>query len=207
MALELSTIWFTNQDDIVPASGVQQIFNTGIADTLDGNDILTGTGDHFGFVNYGTLNTGSGRDIITGTCTDNGYIGINNASGATINTDDGNDMIISTGVLSNDGNINTGDGNDSIIASRGLNGNGTVYLGDGEDYIKTFGRGNVIGGNGNDILELTPGSYTVAIWGRIAVNFTKNGISMATNGFEQLIAGSTTYDFTTLRNGQTIVVA
>jgi hypothetical protein len=206
MALELSTIWFTNQDDIVPASGVQQIFNTGIANTLDGNDMLTGTGAKFGFVNYGTLNTGSGRDIITGTCTDNGYTGINNASGATINTGEGNDIIISNGVLYNDGNINTGNGNDSIIASRGLNGDGRVYLGDGEDYIKTFGKGGVVGGNGNDILELTPGSYTVAIWGRIAVGFTKNGISMLVDGFEQLKAGSTMCDFTTLRNGQTIVV-
>jgi hypothetical protein len=206
MALELSTIWFTSQDDIVPASGVQQIFNTGIANTLDGNDILTGTGANSGFVNYGTINTAGGRDIIIGTCSDDGYIGINNASGATINTGDGNDVIISTGVLYNDGSINTGNGNDSIIANRGLNGDGNVYLGDGEDYIKTFGGRSVSGGRDRDILELTPGTYTFARWGRVAI-FRKDSTVMQVVDFEQLIAGSTTYDFGSLTGGQTIFVA
>jgi hypothetical protein len=43
MAIELSNLTFTDQDDIVPASGQDEILNTGIANTLDGNDILTGT--------------------------------------------------------------------------------------------------------------------------------------------------------------------
>jgi hypothetical protein len=45
MAIELSTITFTDQDDIVPASGVKEIvINTGVANTLAGNDTITGTG-------------------------------------------------------------------------------------------------------------------------------------------------------------------
>jgi hypothetical protein len=56
MAIELSTITFTEQDDIVPVSGVEKIVNTGIANTLAGNDIITGTGDYglskCGYIKY-----------------------------------------------------------------------------------------------------------------------------------------------------------
>jgi len=45
MAIELSTITFTDQDDIFPLSGVERILNTGIANTLAGNDTIIGTGD------------------------------------------------------------------------------------------------------------------------------------------------------------------
>ena len=205
MALELSTIWFTSQDDIVPASGVEQIFNTGIANTLDGNDILIGTGANFGFVNYGTINTAGGRDIIIGT-SNKGYIGINNAIGASIGTGDGNDTIISTGVIYNGGSINTGNGNDSIIANQGFDGSGGVSLGDGDDYIKSFGAGNFNGGNGNDILELLPGTYTFVNWFGAGKYLKKGNISMGVSDFEQLIAGSTTYNFSSLTQGQIIIV-
>jgi hypothetical protein len=56
MAIELSNIIFTDQDDVVPVSGVEQIVNTGIANTVAGNDIITGTG-YIGIENRGTLNT------------------------------------------------------------------------------------------------------------------------------------------------------
>jgi hypothetical protein len=36
MAIELSNLTFTNQDDIVPSSGVEEILNTDIANTLAG---------------------------------------------------------------------------------------------------------------------------------------------------------------------------
>ena len=62
-----------------------------------------------------------------------------------------------------------GDGNDSIIANEGFesapNSSGAWFLGEGEDYIKGYGSGDFYGGNGNDTLELTPGTYTVGIWG------------------------------------------
>ncbi len=44
MAIELSNLTFTEQDDVVPASGVEEILNTGLANTLAGDDIITGTG-------------------------------------------------------------------------------------------------------------------------------------------------------------------
>jgi hypothetical protein len=81
-----------------------------------------------------------------------------------------------------------------------------VFLGNGEDYIKGFGGGGFYGGNGQDTLELTPGSYTIGV-SPLGVNFTKNGINMVTFELEKLIAGSTTYDFSSLTDGQTIVVA
>jgi hypothetical protein len=125
-----------------------------------------------------------------------------------IETGDGNDTITSKGVIYNEGTINTGNGEDSIIADGGFQSswNGSVFLGEGEDYIKGFGNGNFNGGNGNDILELTSGIYTFGIsLGR--GNFAKNGIIMNTVGFEKLIAGSISYDFTSLTEGQTIIVA
>jgi hypothetical protein len=206
MAIELSTITFSDQDDFVPVSGVEQIFNTGIANTLAGNDILIGTGSTYGLVNYGTLNTGDGMDIIIGT-SGNGYIGINNASGASIQTGDGNDTIISTGVIYNGGSINTGNGNDSIIANQGFNGLGSVSLGDGDDYIKSFGAGNFYGGSGNDILELPPGRYEVSSSGGAGLILKQRYTYMPVDGFEQLIAGSTTYNPANLYWGQIIVVA
>jgi hypothetical protein len=47
MAIELSNLTFTEQDDVVPASGVEEIFNNGIANTLAGNDIITGENTYF----------------------------------------------------------------------------------------------------------------------------------------------------------------
>jgi hypothetical protein len=76
MTIDLSTITFTNQADIVPESGEDDIVNTGIANTLAGNDTITGSGipsdfytpnSGYGIYNTGTLNTAEGNDIITGT--------------------------------------------------------------------------------------------------------------------------------------------
>jgi hypothetical protein len=394
MVIELSNLTFTDENDIVPASGYEEIVNTGIANTLAGNDGITGTGyDDYGFKNVGTLNTddgndtiigqidpfqaspfnygifnsgtlntgegndviigsaffygifnsgtlntGEGDDVITGSSRDTGiysaegsifdtgdgndlirsgnrgsisnysntfttghgndtinggsgdYIGIYNeglidmdngedyiiSQGPLINyggvflgegndsiitsqrfsqrtlqnfntieTGGGNDIIItSTGGIYNEGIINTGDGDDCIIVVDGVNENGTRYaiynnggaiitgngndsiianegfesapnssgawfLGEGEDYIKGFGSGDFYGGNGNDTLELTPGSYTVGRWGEggESVIFTKGNQLMITSEFEKLKAGGTMYDFSSLTAGQIITVA
>jgi hypothetical protein len=111
------------------------------------------------------------------------------------------------------GAINTGNGNDFISANGGFesasNSSGSVFLGDGEDYLKGYGSGDFYGGNGNDTLELTPGTYTVGIWGEGGESpiFTKGNQLMITSEFERLIAGGTIYDFTSLTAGQIIVVA
>jgi hypothetical protein len=131
----------------------------------------------------------------------------------TIETGDGDDIITSTGVIYNEGFINTGNGDDSIIASEGfqsgLNNSGSVFLGDGKDYIKGCGGGDFYGGNDEDTLELTSGTYTVGIWGEggESVIFTKGNSLIITSEFEKLRAGSTIYDFTSLTAGQIIIVA
>jgi hypothetical protein len=247
-------------NDTINGSGdLYDINNNGFIDTGDGDDILTGTG---AICNEGIINTGNGDDsIIQGwfynyggvflgdgndsiilniDTTDIPFLALQNNSNI-IETEDGDDTITSTGVIYNnegvintgDGNdsiivdglntgygiynnggiINTGNGNDSIIANRGFesgsNSSGSVFLGDGEDFLNSFGSGDFYGGNGNDTLELTPGSYTVGIWGEggESVIFTKGNSLMITSEFEQLIAGGTTYDFTSLTAGQIIIVA
>jgi hypothetical protein len=73
MTIELSNITFTNEADIIPVFGIEKIVNTGIANTLAGDDTITGIGGIFGeserangIENIGTLNTADGNDIITG---------------------------------------------------------------------------------------------------------------------------------------------
>jgi len=82
-----------------------------------------------------------------------------------------------------------------------------VFLGNGKDYLNGFGTGKFYGGNNEDTLELTLGtSYTVGIISNTTVSFTNNnnGVIMITSEFEKLRFGSTTYNFTSLMNGQTI---
>jgi len=212
--------------------------NFGFIDTGAGNDIITGSNideadgildnGGTGLLNGGEFDgfmyTGDGNDTITGIATAANGIGLSNSDTYTIDTGNGNDIITGTagtgvGIL-NEGTINTGNGNDSIIANGGFdlgvygNGRGKVFLGNGKDYLKGFGNGSFNGGNGQDTLELTSGSYTVEI-SETAVNFTQASsnpfsntrVIMITSEFEKLIAGGTTYDFSSLTNGQTIFVA
>jgi hypothetical protein len=124
-----------------------------------------------------------------------------------INTGNGKDIITSiNGGIENDATINTGNGADFITANGGFTGLGSVFLENGKDYLKGFGTGKFNGGKNEDTLELTSGSYTVGISGA-TVSFTNSGVIMYTSEFEKLIAGSTTYDFTSLTDGQTIFVA
>ncbi|HEY9752861.1 MAG TPA: hypothetical protein V6C46_07910 [Coleofasciculaceae cyanobacterium] len=157
-----------------------------------GCTIKLGNGNHGSIAGIATGSGGTGivnvGDIILG-----------QGTGCIIGTGD------SAGIL-NLGTINAGAGNDMIIANGGFRGNGSVLLGDGNDYLEGFGSGNFDGGNNEDILQLTKGTYTV---GRSAetVTFTAAGtdITMTTTGFELLLAG-TTYNFASLTSGQIITV-
>jgi hypothetical protein len=254
-----------NGDDIIMGTGQTTGFSSGYStvDTGNGDDIIMGTSQNTGFyVDYGTLDTGNGNDMITGTgryvgisnnldtfntaagndtIIGNGIEGVGISTGYHLDTGDGNDIIagistegrygivntsrdglftniiatgdgddIITGIGSigiyNLGIINTGNGRDFIIADGGFDGAGNVFLENGKDYLKGFGSGNFNGGNGQDTLELTSGSYAVGISGT-AVNFIKDSIIMNTSEFEKLKAGSTIYDFTSLTAGQIITVA
>jgi len=94
-----------------------------------------------------------------------------------------------------------------------------VFLGNGKDYFKGFGSGIFNGGKGQDTLELTTGTYTIEI-SETTVNFIQTNVPpnpydpnyngtliMITSEFEKLITGSITRNFSSLTNGQTIVVA
>lgn len=213
--------------------------NFGFTDTGDGNDVIigsnideadgildnTGTGLLNGGEFDGFMYTGDGNDTITGISTAKNGIGLYNGYTYNIDTGNGNDFIIGTaagtgvGIL-NLGTINTGNGNDSIIAKGGFDLNiyggdiGKVFLGNDQDYLEGFGNGSFNGGNGQDTLKLTPGSYTVEISAE-TVNFTQPSSSpwsnrrvvMITSEFEQLIAGNIIYNFASLTNDQTITIA
>jgi hypothetical protein len=199
-------------------------------DTGEGDDIITGTGSYAGISNDGTINTGNGKDsVISHGAFRNGRMFLGDGDDSItadidfsgraienfqmIDTGYGNDIITSTGVIYNGGTIITGEGNDSIIANEGFesapNSSGTWFLGEGEDYLKGYGSGDFYGGSGNDTLELTPGTYTVGIWGEGGESpiFTKGNQLMITSEFEKLKAGNTLYDFTSLTAGQIIIVA
>jgi hypothetical protein len=197
-------------DDIISGTGSECGIASDYIDTGNGDDIISGTGSECG-ISSDYIDTGNGDDIITS-------IGVIYNEGI-INTGNGNDFIIAEGtgtgygIYNNGGAINMGDGNDSIIANEGFesaeNSSGAWFLGEGDDYIKGYGSGDFYGGNGNDTLELTPGTYTVGIWGEGGESpiFTKGDQLMITSEFEKLKAGSTIYDFTSLTAGQIIVVA
>jgi hypothetical protein len=214
-----STISTGNDDDNIICYG--ELLNNGWVFLGEGNDLIVADTDlPNGAINNlevngtraGTIDTGDGNDIITS----RGVI----YNEGVINTGNGSDYIEAVdivgtgyGIKNNGGAIITGDGNDSIIANEGFasgpNSSGAWFLGEGEDYIKGFGSGDFYGGNGNDTLELTPGTYTVGIWGEAGESpiFTKGDQLMITSEFEKLKAGSTIYDFTSLTAGQIIVVA
>jgi hypothetical protein len=309
MTIDLSSITFSNRADVVPLSGVEEIVNTSSANTLAGNDVITGTGSNtdisfgihnwdgtaestasintgegndiitgtsssnsysFGIFNWGSINTGEGNDIITGAGI--GHMGIVNYSyidyynyqfDSIIDTGDGNDIIIGIGptlAIDNGGVISTGNGNDSIMADGDFYNYNGVYLGDGNDsiivtgemynggnfstgngndsiiigsfhhesysnpvnlengndYFYGFGAGSLVAGNGEDTMELPPGSYTIEISFN-TVKFTEDSTftdtsqsqkaMMNTWEFEQLMAGGTMYDFASLTDGQRIIVA
>jgi hypothetical protein len=203
------TINTGNDDDIIISTGViynydidrsRGILNGGTIDTSDGNDSIISEEI---FTNGGNVFLGEGNDLIAA---DTNLFDRTLENFNFIGTGDGNDTITSSGVIYNEGTINTGNGADSIIADGGFEGIGYVSLGEGEDYIKGFGSGEFSGGNANDTLELTPGTYTIGNW-YTTVTFTKGSSIMIASEFEKLKAGSTLYDFTSLTAGQTIVVA
>jgi hypothetical protein len=223
-------------DRISSISNQASIENYGTINTGNGQDSIISRGGNL--INWGGLFLGDGNDSLAydDYVTDVPTRALENFN--FIGTGDGNDTITSSGVIYNQGIIETGNGDDSIIVNRigfgihnnggrietgngndriiayggfqsGSNSSGAVILGDGEDHLTGFGSGDFYGGNGRDILELTPGSYTVGIWGEggESVIFTKGNQLMITSEFEQLIAGSAMYHFASLTEGQIIIVA
>jgi len=186
MAIELSNVTFTEQDDVVPASGVEKILNTGIANTLAGDDIINGESgnliptsgpqENVAILNTGTLNTDGGSDRITGTYNDQSNIriyrgyGIYNVKGV-IDTGDGNDIFMGlininssdsnvSGIYNVEGVIDTGEGDDTIIGTdNSTEGDFWSYGFYNESGTLNTGNGNdLITGNGKDLGIFTPRS-------------------------------------------------
>jgi hypothetical protein len=171
MTYHLSSFYFTNQDDIVPEyAGGEALINVGSANSLDGNDIIKGTGDpniSTGLHNYynATINTGNGKDMIIGIVWTE-YYGCSIYNGGSIETGDDDDYISSYGKFENYGIVSLGDGDDRLEAStnnyEAINNNGSIYTGKGKDsliadggaYNGDFaGTGNVFLGEGEDYLK------------------------------------------------------
>ena len=221
VALENSGVINTgNGEDSIISQG--KVFNSGNVFLGEGNDSLiveagfSSADLSSALENFNFIGTGDGNDTITstGVIYNEGVIETGNGDDSII-VDGGVDDITGTtyGIYNNGGAINMGDGNDSIIANEGFesapNSSGAWFLGEGDDYILGYGSGDFYGGSGNDTLELTPGTYTVGIWGEGGESpiFTKGNQLMITSEFEKLKAGSTIYDFASLTAGQIIVVA
>jgi Ca2+-binding RTX toxin-like protein len=196
MAIELSTITFTDGDDIFPPSGVERILNTGVANTLAGNDTITGTGDTnklfyprgVGILNSGTLNTAEGNDIITGSGT---FRGIENTG--TLNTAEGNDTITGGGFhgIDNYGTLNTAEGNDIITASGsvyGMYNDGTLNTAEGNDLITAEGGAYGIY-NGSFAFNTGDGNDTIEGSGGTLYDINNNGFINTGDG-DDLITGS-----------------
>jgi hypothetical protein len=120
MAIKLSNLTFTDEDDIASPSAVEQILNTEVANTLTADDdIIIGTGNDYGFENVSVLSTDDGNGALTGIENlepefDSSY-GIVNFG--TLNADEDNDIL--TGTSRDDGIVNFGmlnadEGNDTI---------------------------------------------------------------------------------------------
>jgi hypothetical protein len=162
MSLDLSSLKFTNQADLIPASGTTEIINAALVNTLGGDDIITGYGETLrNILFYGSLNVGiyngSGGVINTGDGSDNiagyGGVGLFNDLNATISTGTGNDTVSGCGCdygddfkgILNSGTINTGSGGDTVIGnangnySGGIVNGGTINTEDGNDSV--FGSG------------------------------------------------------------------
>ena len=144
MAIELSYERFNNEDDIVPRYSAKEVIrNTGFANTLYGNDRITGVGpgrrssiSDSGIYNSGTLYTDNGDDIITGTydATEHSlhnanYVPRPNNGRSPYRDDRGNfyyyapdpnepiPLPLYNYGIKNSGTIDTGDGNDTITGS------------------------------------------------------------------------------------------
>jgi len=172
MAIELSNLTFTDQADVVPFSGVEEILNTGVANTLAGDDIITGIGLYgISILPFATLISGGGNDTITGISTGNIVTsGTGIVNNGLIETGDGDDVITGTtaqgyGIV-NGGIISTGNGNDLIIGIGDISRNdiynyGIINTGNGDDSIIASGsfrsgfdnQGSVFLGNGKDYFK------------------------------------------------------
>lgn len=127
MAIKLSNLTFTDEDNIVPASAVKQILNTEVANTLAVDDIIIGTSNDYGFENVRVLSTDEGNGTISGIENlepefESSYDLVNSG---TLDVDEDDDILTGTSRdngFVNSGTLNTDEYNDILTgtASRNL---------------------------------------------------------------------------------------
>ena len=199
MAIELSTLTFTNRSNIIPLSGVEQIFNTGIANTLAGNDLITGISsssnlNNIGIANDGTIDTGAGKDTISATAT--GRVGYAIQNRGTIDTGENEDTITATGSfygIYNFNRIYTGAGADTITATGdegGIVNAGIIDTGNGSDVITGIASiGSELGGifnNSDGVINTGNGDDIIIGTGRIGIE--NSGTINTGHGNDSIIA-------------------
>ena len=135
-------------------------------------------------------------------------MGILNRS--TIETDNGNDIIIGTSTtvggtigLFNSGTIETGNGKDELTGVvvgnefSGFGGGGEIDLGRGDDTISGFGEQTVFGGNGFDTAIFEFDSSAVTFGSGTTPDSTEviaDGITMTFFEVEQFIFSNDTFE-------------
>jgi Ca2+-binding RTX toxin-like protein len=180
----------TGQDTISGKDGAYGIFNlSGSIETEEGDDTINGTGRIVGIDNNSAIRTGSDDDTIYGK---GGEYGIFTNAIASIDTGEGNDMIIGIGSIGifNSGIITTGKGDDTVDAlTGGYSGSGKTCLGEGNDTLIGFGTGSFDGGAGiKDTILLSDGDYIYNGFGQLANQANTDGYYKLTRGnIEMLI--------------------
>lgn len=182
MAIELSNLTFTDEDDIVFTSEVEPIVNTEVANTFAVDGIIIGTGNYFGFENVSVLstddgNTDDGNDTLTGIENLQPEFGSSYdvVNSGTLSADEDNDILTGTashnGFRNNDRYYNTL----TIHSIKCLN-NGADHFGPDDTYIRMYGKRiwgdyNMRGGQTRSVNYST----TVQTFGEWVELFDKDG--------------------------------
>ena len=193
---------WTNQADMVDEGDEILVEEGVVANTLGGDDIITGTGVTRGSIdNFGKIETENGDDTIKGTS--GIFSSIVNTNGK-IETGNGNDIIEGTstngtGIFNGFSSmIETGEGEDIIKGtstnSTGIfNGfSGMIETGNGNDIIEgtstnsrgIFNRSMIKTGNGNDIITGTGGNIGIFNFDTIETGNGKDTVDALTGGFD-----------------------
>jgi hypothetical protein len=194
------SIYTSNGNDSITGQSNEGygLYNNGLISTSDGNDTITSIGNAKAMVNDNSIYTGKGNDIITGQSLNRGFGIYNNGL---IDTGDGDDLVTSIGDF---GYSNM---------SSGKNKDHSVLLGNGADKSVGFGRGYFDGGADFDILELPILDFfgykidyclTKGTGSSATIERDSDGITMNTNNFEKLVAGSFNQALTLLNAGDVI---
>jgi hypothetical protein len=202
MAIELSDLTFTEQDDIVPESGQSdQIVNRYTTypfvstNTLAGNDRITGTfvdhayyspEQHYGFKNVGVLNTNDGNDTIIGELVygrfGGNYSAYNILNYGTVNTGEGDDII--------QGGYQYGA---SYAVYHGIYNSGTLNMGEGNDTITGVGNREGHGFVNNGTLNTEDGNDIITAIGEDSNGFRNEGGTLNMGDGNDTIIGGAEY--------------